>query len=114
MQDTTFEKSVLSGCVLLLLTLGSEPLNTQAADTSALSTTLCSILKTLEPEVRGYRPEGAQAQLVMKTADAFNYDPEKLREVQDKIDQVTTAGCPKQRQAMLAILKMTSLAEAVR
>jgi hypothetical protein len=84
-----------------------------AADKS-LSTTLCSILKDLTPKVRTYRPEGAQAQLVMATAGAFNYDPATLRRVQEEIDKVTTASCPQDREAMLAILQMQSLGEAVR
>ena len=83
-----------------------------AADKS-LSTPLCGILKDLTPKVQTYRPEGAQAQLVMATARAFNYDPATLRRVQEEIDKVTTASCPKDREAMLAILKMQSLGEAV-
>jgi hypothetical protein len=84
-----------------------------AADKS-LSTTLCGILKEVIPQVRTYRPEGAQAQLVMAMAGAFNYDAATLRRVQEEIDKVTTASCPKDREAMLSILKMQSLAEAVR
>jgi hypothetical protein len=84
-----------------------------AADKS-LSTTLCDILKDLTPKVRTYRPEGAQAQFVMATAEAFNYDPATLRRVQEEIDTVTTASCPQDREAMLTILKMRSLSEAVR
>ena len=79
-----------------------------------LSTSLCGILKDLTPKVHTYRHEGAQAQLVMATARAFSYDSETLRRVQEEIDRVTTASCPKDREAMLSILKMPSLGEAVR
>ncbi|HEY5868860.1 MAG TPA: hypothetical protein VI542_25420 [Candidatus Tectomicrobia bacterium] len=83
-----------------------------AADNS-LSTILCGILQDLTPKVRTFRPEGAQAQFVMATAKAFNYEPAGLRRVQEEIDNVTTASCPQEREAMLAILKMPSLGEAV-
>ncbi len=98
--------------LLLCIFVGSTHL-AYAADNS-LSTTLCGILKDLTPKVSTFRPEGAQAQLVMATAKAFNYEPAGLRRVQEEIDNVTTASCPKEREAMLAILKMPSLGEAVR
>lgn len=82
-----------------------------AAD-RGLSTTLCGILKDLTPKVRTYRPVGAQAQLVMATADAFDADPAMMRRVQEEIDKVTTASCPQDRKAMLSILKIQSLGEA--
>ncbi|MEO8279805.1 MAG: hypothetical protein ABI564_08945 [Ideonella sp.] len=85
-----------------------------SAANSALSGALCEVLKKLLPEVRTYKPEGAQAQLVMTIADKFNYDPAKLQQVQTEIDQATSASCPKEREAYLSVLKMKSLAEAVR
>ena len=80
----------------------------------SLSTTLCGLVKDVTPKVRTYRPEGARAQLVIATAEAFNYDPTTLRRVQEDIDKVTTASCPQDREALLAILKLPSLGEAVR
>lgn len=85
----------------------------RAADTS-LSAPLCAVLKKLLPQVKNYRPEGAQSQLVMEIAEAFEYDAAKLRQVKAGIDPATSAACPKDREAMLAILKTKSLAEAVR
>ena len=78
-----------------------------------LSSTLCGVLTKLLPEVRGYKPEGARAQLVMAVAEKFNYDAAKLSRVKAEIDQATSAGCPKEREGMLGIVKMKSLAEAV-
>ncbi len=86
---------------------------THAAD-SALAGPLCGVLKKLLPQVRTYKPEGAQSQLVMAVAEAFDYDASKLRQVKAEIDQVTSASCPKDRESMLGILKMKTLAEAVR
>lgn len=84
-----------------------------AAADSSLGTTLCAVLKKLTPDVKGYKPEGARAQLVTAIAEKFDYDAAKLKQVKAEIDKVTTAGCPKDREAMLGIVKMKSLAEAV-
>jgi len=83
-----------------------------AADT-ALAEPICDTLKKLLPEVKTFKPEGARAQLVMAIAERFEYDGAKLRRVKNDIDPVTTASCPKEREAMLQILKMKSLSEAV-
>lgn len=80
---------------------------------STLAAPLCSIIKQLLPEVRTYKPEGARAQLVMLVAEKFDYDAVKLRQVRAEIDTVTTASCPKDREAMLAVLKTKSLGEAL-
>jgi|RhiMethySRZTD1v2_1073278.scaffolds.fasta_scaffold222785_2 hypothetical protein len=88
----------------------SSPSN--AAD-STLAAPLCGILKKLLPEVRGFKPEGARAQLVMAVAEKFNYDAGKLRQVKAEIDAATTAGCPKEREGMLGVVKTKTLAEAV-
>lgn len=83
-----------------------------AADTT-LAAPICETLKKLLPEVRTFKPEGARAQLVMALAERFEYDGPKLRRVKTDIDPVTTASCPREREAMLQILKMKSLSEAV-
>jgi hypothetical protein len=80
---------------------------------SALSVPLCGVLKKQLPAVKTYKPEGARAQLVMAVGEAFDYNATKLRQVKAGIDQATTASCPKDREGMLNILKMKSLAEAV-
>ena len=83
-----------------------------AAD-PALSSTLCGVLTKLLPEVRTFKPEGARAQLVMAVAAKFNYDAAKLSQVKAEIDRATSAGCPKEREGILGIVKTKSLAEAV-
>jgi hypothetical protein len=88
------------------------PARADAAD-SALGGSLCAVLKKLLPEVRSFRPEGARAQLVMAVAEKFDYDAKTLRQVRAEIDPATTATCPRDREGMLGILKMTSLSEAV-
>ena len=84
-----------------------------AADRS-LAEPLCGALKKVLPEVRNFAPVGAQSQLVIAIANAFNSDAKKLARVQDQIDEVTTVSCSKERTAMLALLKIKTLAEAVR
>lgn len=81
---------------------------------NALAAPLCNVLQKLIPKVRGFQPVGARAQLVMAVAEAFDYDAKRLQQVQDEIDPVTSAACPKERDGMLAILKMKTLADAVR
>jgi len=97
---------------LLAIAFTIVPMGAHAADT-ALATPVCDTLKKLLPEVRTYKPEGARAQLVMALADKFEYDGAKLRRVKADIDQVATASCPKEREAMLQILKTKSLSDAV-
>ena len=99
--------------VFLISYLAIQPMAGHAAD-SSLGASLCAVLKKLLPEVKTYKPEGAQSQLVMAVAEKFDYDAAKLSKVKKDIDTDTTASCPKDRQAMLGILKMKSLAEAVR
>jgi hypothetical protein len=93
----------------LVLTCGPA----RAAD-PALSAPICDTLKQLVPEVRTYKPEGARAQLVMALAAKFDYDGARLRKVKAEIDDVAMASCPKEREAMLSIVKTKSLSEAVR
>lgn len=88
------------------------PVHAHAAD-ATLGASLCAVLRKLVPEVKAFKPEGARAQLVMAVAEKFDYDAKALRQVKAQIDQSTTASCPKDREAMLGILKMKSLAEAV-
>ena len=73
---------------------------------------LCALLKELIPEVKTYEPAGAKAQLVMALAE--KYETDQLHQVWPKIDQVTSASCPKERETMLGIVKTKSLAEALR
>ena len=98
--------------VMITFVLATVCAPAQAAD-PALAAPICDTLKKLVPEVRTYKPEGARAQLVMALADKFEYDGAKLRRVKAEIDQVATASCPKEREAMLSILKTKSLSEAV-
>jgi len=97
--------------VVAVLLVG--PGTARAAD-DTLAIPLCGLLKRLVPEVRTYRPEGAQAQLVMAVAEAFDYAAAKLYQVKAEIDQATSASCPQDRASMFTILQMKSLAEAVR
>ncbi|MDX2168333.1 MAG: hypothetical protein SF182_14765 [Deltaproteobacteria bacterium] len=84
-----------------------------AAHAESLGEQLCTVLKKLLPEVRDYQPAGARAQLVMAVSEAFDYEPDKLRPVRKEIDPATTASCPKEREAMLAVLKTKTLAEGM-
>lgn len=79
----------------------------------AIAISVCPILAKLVPAVRGHKPEGARAQLVMAVAEKFDDDGVKLRQVRAEVDAATTAACPKEREAMLGVLKMKTLADAL-
>lgn len=101
--------------VVAMLVVVSACASSAAADAaeSDLGAPLCGVLTQLLPQVKTYRPEGARAQLVGAIAEQFEYDAVKLRRVRVEIDRVTIARCPKEREALLDVLKMKSLAEAV-
>ena len=92
-------------------TLLASASNSHAAE--PLSQALCAMLKELNPQVRTYTPEGARAQLVMAIAEKYETDPKQLRQVRVEIDQATSTGCPREREAMLRVVKAGSLAEAL-
>ena len=64
-------------------------------------------------EVREYTPVGVRAQLVMAVAERFDYAPAKLRRLRAEDDKSTIAACPMEHEAMLGVVKMTTLAEAL-
>lgn len=78
-----------------------------------LGTSVCAVLKELIPEVKGYQPAGAKAQLVMALIDKHESDAQR-RQVWAQIDPLATSTCPKEREVMLGIVKTKTLAEALR
>ena len=92
----------------------------QAAATTLLkgqrgvSEKLCTVLNELAPQAPRLSVIGTQAQLVMAIASAFDANAEALRQVTSDIDTVAAASCPAARDALLKVLKMNSLQEAVR
>jgi hypothetical protein len=107
-----FRSHALVVTVTAAAALLTPALPSKAAD-PALAAPLCGILKKLLPEVRGFKPEGARAQLVMAIAEKFNTEAAKLRQVKAEIDAATTAACPKEREGMLGVVRTKTLAEAV-
>jgi hypothetical protein len=79
-----------------------------------MPTKLCKVLNELAPQAPQLSAIGTQAQLVMAIASAFDANAEALRVVNAEIDAVATASCPAARDALLKVLKMNSLQEAVR
>ena len=75
---------------------------------------LCKVLNELAPQAPSLSAIGTQAQLVMAIASAFDANPEALRIVSAEIDAVAIASCAAARDALLKVLKMNSLREAVR
>jgi hypothetical protein len=75
---------------------------------------LCKVINELAPQAPQLSAIGTQAQLVMAVASAFDANPEALRQVTSDIDTVAIASCPASREALLKVLKMNSLQEAVR
>jgi hypothetical protein len=94
------------------LIAGTFLINNATAEAN-LADPLCSVLKELLPEVKDYMPAGARAQLVIATFEKFDGDPEALKRLRTEIDSATIAGCPKERDAMLGILKTATLAEGL-
>ena len=96
-----------------LITAGLLAGSSSGMGQSQVGAAVCPILAQLLPEVRTYTPEGARAQLVMAVATQFDYDAATLRQVRAEVDAGTTASCPKEREAILGMLKMKTLAEAL-
>ncbi len=81
----------------------------EARAEAGLASPICEILKKMIPEVKTYMPEGARAQLVMEVSEKLDYDPAKLRQFKADADKTAGAECPKERDEMLAIVKLKSL-----
>jgi len=79
-----------------------------------LSPKLCKVLTELAPQAPQLSAIGTQAQLVMSIAAAFDSRADALQRVSAEIDAVATASCPTARDALLKVLKMQSLQDAVR
>ena len=96
------------------------PLASVAAATASpvssadLSAKLCKVLNEIAPQAPQLAAIGTQAQLVMAIASAFDTNAAALRQVTSEIDIVAAASCPASRDALLKVLKMNSLQEAVR
>lgn len=75
---------------------------------------LCKVLNELAPQAPQLSAIGTQTQLVMSIASAFDANAVALQRVSADIDIVATASCPASREALLKVLKMKSLQEAVR
>jgi hypothetical protein len=85
---------------------------TAAAD--EMSDRLCPILAAVAADASGAIPEAVQAQLVMRVAGAWDYDPDALQAVLDGADAATGAACPADRAAIVQATGKESLAEAMR
>ena len=108
-----FRRRVLSGIGALGAIRLTVLVRAPAASADDVADGVCAVMVKLLPEVRGYQPEGARAQLVMAVAERYDYDPAKLRRLRAEVDKSTIAACPKEREAMLGVVKMTTLAEAL-
>jgi hypothetical protein len=75
---------------------------------------LCEVLRKVTAQVRQMPPVGAQAQLVMAIAAAFDNNAAALEQVSDRIDTIAAESCPAERDILLSVLKKKSLQEAVR
>ena len=87
--------------------------STRAA-VSDLAQPLCDALRSVLPKVGTYPHPGARGLLISAISEAFEHDPERLMKVQDQIDAVTSVNCPSERDGILSVLKMKTLAQAVR
>ena len=93
------------------IALGAMPGAARADDMAAR---LCPILETVAGDSAGGIPEAVQANLVIKVAGAYDYDPDALAAVLEGADAATLDACPDARAAVLAGTAKPSLAEAMR
>ena len=84
------------------------------AQDNELATPLCEALKGVLLEFSVAHHAGARSRLVATISEAFHHDPVELFKVQDQIDAVTTASCPLERDRLLTVLKIKTLAQALR
>jgi hypothetical protein len=87
-----------------------------AGNTATMGTTLCQILTTLEPTMRPGDPLDAQTKWEEALVKAFTdnaFNRKKMAQVKAEVDKLTTAGCPKERKAMLKHLDADTLGETV-
>ena len=75
---------------------------------------LCPILAGVAAEFGTAIPEAAPAQLVIRVAGTYDYDPDALDAVLDGADAATAAACPADRAAVLDATGKASLTEAMR
>jgi hypothetical protein len=85
-----------------------------AAQRDAYRSKLCNVLNELAPKAPQLTSIGTQAQLVMSIASAFDANPAALQWVSAEVDVVAAASCSGARDALLKVLKVKSLQEAVR
>ncbi len=77
---------------------------------AGLSEPICDILKRTVPEYKTYQPSGARAQFVIEITEKLDYDQTKFEQFKGEADKTAQASCPKEREEMLAILKIKALA----
>ena len=82
-----------------------------AATADEMADELCPILAA---DYASAIPEAVQAQLVMRAAGAYEYDPDALHAVLDGADAATTSACPAERAAVLKAADKASLTEVMR
>jgi hypothetical protein len=99
--------------VLIFTWANTGPAVSQSLDAKVVAGPVCDVLKRVVPATRGFKPEGARAQLVTAVAEKFDYDGAKLRQVRAHMDEAAKSACPKEREAMLSVTKTKTLAEAV-
>ncbi len=109
-------KPLLWATALGALVLGAPVDSVRAEEAPALGTTLCHILKTVEPTVRPGDPLDAQIKWQEALVKAFTdneFNRKKMAQVKAEVDKLTSAECPKERKAMLKHLDADTLGETV-
>lgn len=109
-------RPLLWATALSALVLGAPVDRGRAEEAPAMGTTLCQILKTVEPTMRPGDPLDAQVKWQEALVKAFTdneFHRKKMAQVKAEVDKLTTAGCPKERKAMLKHLDADTLGETV-
>lgn len=123
MKSTLLPRTILASTLFIttiglgyILVIEADADTGDAGKAAALGTTLCHILKTVEPTVRPGDPLDAQIKWQEALVKAFTdneFNRKKMAQVKAEVDKLTSAGCPKERKAMLKHLDADTLGETV-
>ena len=84
------------------------------AATDDISQRLCPILEKISTESGGKAAIAVQTRLITEVADAYQFKQEPLNVVLDDADASTTKACPDARAAVLKLVGMETLRDAMR
>ncbi len=94
-------------CCLLLL-------SACAAAADDISPRVCPILERVSREGNGKAAIAVQVNLISEVAAAYEFKPEPLQAILANVDAATLKACPEARAAVLKLVGMETLEQAMR